>query len=47
MSTTLLFGTFMKAFQTWLLGAPGGDHNERTETQLDLLDRAHSVYEEI
>lgn len=46
MATTLLFGTFMKAFQTWLLG--GNDHhNERTETQLDVLERVHSVYEEI
>ena len=47
MSTTLLFGTFMKAFQTWLLGGGGSHQSNRTETQLELLDRAHSVYEEI
>jgi hypothetical protein len=44
MVTTLLFGTFMKAFQTWLLGPPP---KKRTETQIDVLSRFHSIYEEI
>ena len=46
MVTTLLFGTFMKVFQIWLLGPPP-TKKEQHETQLDVLSRFHSIYEEI
>lgn len=44
MLTTLIFGTFMKVFQEWLLGKP--DVKLRT-SMIEKFDRKHSFYEEI
>lgn len=45
MLTTLIFGTFMKVFQEWLLGKP--DQKPRTKSMIEKFDVRHSFYEEI
>jgi hypothetical protein len=44
MLTTLIFGTFMKIFQEFMLGPP---ENKLAKSTAEKFERMHSVYEEI